>query len=226
MRHLRAMGMVTGLLLAGPAMAGDDPLEGVNRRVHGFNRMIAAHLLGPVVELYQSATSPGFRLGVSNAVANLSEPISAVSGLMAGDPGLAWNAAARFGINTTLGLGGVRDAAAAMGYARHPAAVADALCAWGVPSGPFLVLPLLGPTTLRDAGAALATTATLSQAISPDAILAWNAGDGLITYADARDTLNSIEAQSLDAYAVYRSAYLQRRAARCATDRDAEAGAD
>lgn len=235
MRHSRLICVIAlmgllGAASAGPAIAADDPLEGLNRRVHGFNRSVQVNLLGPLAELYESATSPGLRRGVSNALANLGEPVSAVSGLMAGDLDLAWNAAARFGINSTLGLAGVYDPAVSMGYARRPAVVADALCAWGVPSGPFLVLPLIGPSTIRDAGALIASTTALSQAISPEVLLAWSASDSLITYAELHGELGRIEAQSLDAYAVYRSAYLQRRAARCGTDRDAgdaepEAGA-
>jgi phospholipid-binding lipoprotein MlaA len=233
MRHPRLICVIAlaGLLGAGPftpGKAADDPLEGLNRRVHGFNRSVQANVLSPLAALYESNTSPGFRRGVSNAFANLGEPVSTVSGLMAGDLGLAWNAAARFGINSTIGFWGVYDPATPMGYARRPTAVADALCAWGVPSGPFLVLPLIGPSTIRDAGALIASTIALSQVVGPDVVLAWSAGDSLITYAEFHAELGRIEAQSLDAYAVLRSAYLQRRAVRCPTDRDggeADAGA-
>jgi phospholipid-binding lipoprotein MlaA len=104
----------------------------------------------------------------------------------------------------------------------RPFAPADALCAWGVPRGPFLVLPLLGPSTLRDAGAAAAAGAALSQAIGPDAWLAWSAGDALHAYAELHPELERIEAQSLDPYAVLRSAHLQRRAVACPGDRPAD----
>lgn len=223
MHHSRLSRAIVLAMLsgAGPALAIDDPLEGLNRRVHSFNRVVQANVLSPLAVLYESNTPAGFRRGVRNVFANLGEPVSAVSGLMAGDFGLAWNAAARFGINSTIDLGGVYDPAASMGYARRPAAVADALCAWGVPSGPFLVLPLIGPSTIRDAGALIASTTALSQAVSPEVVLAWSATDQLITYAEFHGELGRIEAQSLDAYAVHRSAYLQRRAARCGADRDA-----
>ncbi len=143
------------LALAAPAAraaAPDDPLEGVNRRVHAFNRLAQAHVLGPAAGLYRARTSPGFGRGVGNVLAALREPVTALSGLAAGDLALARTAAARFAINATLGRGGLRDRAAELGHAPRPAFTpADALCAWGVPSGPFLVLPLLGPSTLRDA---------------------------------------------------------------------------
>lgn len=225
LRARRAAAMLLVLLPAaapGLARAAGDPLEAVNRRVHGFNQEVRARILDPLAEVYHAATTPGFRRGVANAVANLGEPLSAVSGLAAGDAALAWNAAARFGIDSTLGLGGVSDRAAALGYPRRAFGVADALCAWRLPSGPYLVLPLLGPSTLRDAGAMAATGAALSQLLGPDAVLAWSTGDALVGYAGLHEELVRIDALSLDPYAVHRSAYLQRRAATCPVDREAE----
>jgi phospholipid-binding lipoprotein MlaA len=218
-RRLLVAGVVL-LTVAQPAAASaaSDPFEAVNRRIHDFNREVQAKVLGPAVELYHSATSAEFRRGIGNVMANLSEPITAVSGLAAGDIGLATNSAARFGINSTLGLAGVQDRAAAMGYPRRAFSVADAVCSWGVPSGPYIVMPLLGPSTLRDAGALVATSATLSQALGTEAFLAWRTSDVFVGYAEVHSELGCIDAQSLDAYAVYRSAYLQRRAAVCATD--------
>lgn len=209
------------LLVAQPAaaQAAGDPFETVNRRIHAFNRAVQAKLLGPLAELYLSATSAEVRRGVSNSLANLSEPITAVSGLAAGDLALAVNAAVRFGINSTFGFAGVHDRAATMGYPRQSFGVADAVCRWGLPSGPFVVLPLLGPSTLRDAGALVVTSTALSQTLGSDLYFAWSGTDALIGYAQLHHDLERIDTQSLDAYAVYRSAYLQRRAAVCPTDR-------
>jgi phospholipid-binding lipoprotein MlaA len=210
--------VLAALLAAAPAQAAPDPLEGVNRRIHAFNQLVRAHVLGPAAETYVAATSPGFRAGLGNALANLGEPISALSSVAAGEFERAANAAMRFGINTTLGLGGVRDAAAGMGFPRQPFAPADAACSWGVPSGPYLVLPLLGPSTLRDAAAAMATGAALSQAIGPEALLGWQSGEMFVGYAAIHAELQRIEATALDAYAVHRSIFLQRRAAVCPGD--------
>ena len=219
-RLAAALAMLLLATAAPPAQAADDPLEAVNRRVHGFNREVQARVLGPVAEFYRTVTPPGIRQGIGNALANLREPITAASALAAGDLGLARDAALRFGVNSTLGWAGVRDRAAELGYApRRAFTPADALCAWGVPSGPFLVLPLLGPSTLRDAGAMAATGVALSQGLGPDVTVAWSAADALHGYAELQPELDRIEAQSLDPYAVQRSAYLQRRAALCAVDR-------
>ncbi|RAI57234.1 MlaA family lipoprotein [Roseicella frigidaeris] len=206
---------------AGPARAEADPFEGVNRQVHAFNGLARRWVLAPLAEAYQATTTPRVRRGIAQAFANLNEPLTLASSLAAGEPRLAWNAAARFSINTTLGLGGLRDRAAGLGYPRQPLTPGDALCRWGVPSGPYLVLPLLGPSTLRDAGALAATSATLSQALGSDLFLAWSSGDALVSYAGLHDSLTRIEAEALDPYAVYRSAFQQRRAAACPTDRAA-----
>lgn len=209
------------LLLAWPATAwaAEDPLEGVNRRILAFNQAVRARVLDPLAGLYVSATTAETRRGIANALANLGEPVTALSSLAAGEFGLAANAAARFGINSTIGLAGLRDRAAAMGHPRRAFGVADAVCRWGVPSGPFLVLPLLGPSTLRDAGARAGLSLALSQALGPDLYLTWSGSDAFIGYTQLHHELERIDAQSLDAYAVYRSAYLQQRAATCPVDR-------
>lgn len=209
-----------------PAQATSDPMEGLNRRIHGFNRLVQAHVLDPVVAAYVTHAPAPVRTGIANAFANLREPLTALSGLAVGDFGLAWNATARFGINSSLGLGGVRDSAAEWGWPRREAGPADAVCAWGVPSGPYVVLPILGPSTLRDAGALLASSAGLAQALGPQIFIPWRGGDLMVEYSAIAAELGRVEAQSLDAYAVYRSAYLQRRAAACPIDRAAAATED
>lgn len=221
MRHLtfRPAFAAAGLLLAAPpALAAPDPLEGFNRRVHGFNLALRDRVLDPVVAAYVAHASPGFRAGLANAFANLREPVTAASGLLAGEFDLALNAAARFGINSSLGLGGVRDAAADRGFPRQDFTPADAVCRWGVPRGPFLMLPLIGPSTLRDAGALVGTGLALSATLGPELALSWRGGDALVAYAGIAEDLARTDARSLDSYAVYRSAYLQRRATRCGDD--------
>ena len=155
-------------LAAPPAQAAPDPLEPVNRRIHAMNQLLQTHVLGPAADAYVAYTPPGVRQGVSNVFANLGEPITAVSAIVAGDLPRAGNAALRFGINSTIGLGGATDAATPLGFARRPMAPADAVCSWGVASGPYLVLPLLGPSTLRDASTMVATGTALSHAVGPE----------------------------------------------------------
>jgi len=209
-----------------PARAADDPFESVNRRIHGMNTFVRSHLLAPLAEAYHAATTPEIRQGLGQILANLGEPLTAISGLAAGDLDRTANALARFGINATFGIAGLRDPAAEMGYPPRPFTLADALCGWGLPSGPFLVLPVLGPTTLRDVGATLVTTVALSQLVPAEAVAAWGTGEAFLGYARFHDALEQVEATALDPYAVYRSAYLQRRAALCPPDRDGLAAED
>ncbi len=216
---MRQLALAAALLLAPvAAQAAGDPLEPVNRQVHGFNLLAQRHVLGPAASAYLAWTPAPVREGIGNAVANLGEPVTAASALLAGEPRMAAKAALRFGINTTLGLGGVRDAAAEMGYRRASLGLADALCRWGVPAGPYLVLPLFGPSTLRDAGGLLATSLALSQVVGADALLAWSAGAGFVDYAAWHPDLDRLERGALDGYAALRSIHRQRRAAACAND--------
>lgn len=204
------------------ARAADDPFEAANRRIYDFNRVVQVRVLGPVAERYLSATTPRVRRSFLNVLANLREPITAVSSLVAGDFSLAANAAARFAINSTLGLAGIKDRATKMGYPRHAFSLADAACSWGVPSGPFIMLPLLGPSTVRDAGALAAQSAALDQTLGADAYLAWSGSDLFVDYAQIHRDLKRVDAASLDPYAVYRSAYLQRRATVCPVDQSGQ----
>jgi phospholipid-binding lipoprotein MlaA len=220
---MRRLALIAALALAAtPAHATGDPLESVNRAVHGFNQLAQRHVLGPVAEAYLAWTPLPVREGVSNAVANLAEPVTAANALLAGDTGTATTAALRFGINSTLGVAGLRDPATDMGYLRQTMALGDTLCRWGIPSGPYLVLPLLGPSSLRDAGGMAVTTLALAQAVGSDAVLAWQTGTTLVDYASAHPAVQSIESTALDSYATWRSLWRQRRAATCAGDMPGE----
>lgn len=222
LRGLRRLLLVVAFLLPGAAQATPDPLEPVNRRIHAFNALAQAHALGPLADLWRAHVPPAARAGLGQAVGNLGEPMTALSGLAAGDLGLAGHALARFGINTTLGWGGWRDAAAEQGFPARGMTPGDAACAWGVPSGPYLVLPLLGPTTLRDAAAGLALSSVLAAGVGAAPVAAVQGGDAFLAYDRLHDELRRVEATSLDPYAVLRSAWLQRRAASCPGDAQPE----
>lgn len=200
------------------AQAGGDPLEPVNRRVHAFNVMAQRHVLGPAAAAFLAWTPAPVREGLGNALANLGEPVTAASALLAGEPRTAAKAVVRFGINTTLGYGGVRDAAAERGYLRASRGLADALCRWGVPAGPYVVLPLFGPSTVRDAGGVIATSLAASHLVGPEAVAAWSAASGFVDYAAWHPELDRLERGALDSYATLRSIHYQRRAVTCPTD--------
>jgi phospholipid-binding lipoprotein MlaA len=218
--RLLAAGAVLLCLQAPPAAAAADPFESMNRRIHRFNLLFAAKVLRPVTDFYVRHTTEGVRYRVGNAVANLTEPLNAMSGLAAADMDLAVNAAARFGINSIIGLGGLFDAATSLGFPARPYDLGNAACSWGVPTGPYVVLPVLGPSTLRDATAMAATSAALVGTIGAEPLLALRGSGAVVTYAQAGREIERINAQSLDTYAVYRSAYLQRRASACPMDQE------
>jgi len=209
------------MLLPGPAAASPDPLESVNRRVHAFNQLARDYALDPLASLWRAHVPDAARQGISQAVGNLAEPVTAISSLAAGEWDLVWHAAARFGLNTTLGLGGWWDAAAEHGFARRPMSPGDAVCSWGVPSGPYIVLPLLGPSSLRDAAATLAVNVAIAQGVGTAPVAGWQGADAFLVYDRIQVPLRRLEAESLDSYASLRSAWLQRRAALCPSDREA-----
>ncbi len=208
------------ILLAAPARAETppDPFEEANRGIHAFNDLLRQHVLGPVASFYVETTPQPVRAGIARALSNLGEPVTAVNALLAGEVEIARNAAMRFGINTVLGYGGVQDAAAERGHAPRPFTLGDAACRWGLPAGPYLVLPVLGPSSLRDAVAQMVTGAALSQAVGSEAVTAWASGLGFTDYAEIHRDLTQAEAFSLDPYALHRAAWSQRRAATCPSD--------
>lgn len=140
-------------LLCASAWAADprDPMEPFNREVNAFNRGVDQAVLRPAAAAYERALPGVVRGGVSNFFSNLGDAWSAVNSLLQLKPVDAVQNTMRFATNTVLGLGGVLDIATDAGIERHKEDFGTTLAHWGVPQGPYLVLPLLGPSTLRDA---------------------------------------------------------------------------
>ena len=127
-----------------------DPLEGFNRAVYNFNAEFDRYLFLPVVEAYQTVTPDLAQQGVSNFFSNLGEVYSFANGALQLKPIRAGRAVLRFSLNTILGLGGLIDVATEMGIEQIPEDLGQTLGHYGLPEGPYLVLPLLGPSNLRD----------------------------------------------------------------------------
>ena len=161
-----------GLFLAvQPAIAGEDkakvaddaqersdPFESINRVTSGFNAAVRGAIIDPLVDGYQAVTPQPVQEAVSNAVSNISEPVTAVSSLLQGDTDNAGTATQRFIINTTVGLGGTSDPATDMGLEQREEDLGQAFGASGMAPGPHLVLPIIGPTNMRDAAGDVLTT--------------------------------------------------------------------
>lgn len=137
----------------GPRADPRDPLEPLNRRVDQLNEAVDKAVLKPAATAYEQVVPRVARIGVSNFFGNLGDPWSAVNSLLQLKVAQAAQNATRFAINTLLGLGGVLDIATDAKLERHKEDFGTTLGHWGVPSGPYLVLPLLGPSTLRDSAA-------------------------------------------------------------------------
>lgn len=145
--------MVVGLTACatGPDAHPQDPLEPWNRGVYRFNDVLDTNVVKPVAETYQEVTPDPVRKGIGNFFGNIRDVWSSVNAALQLRPQEALENLFRVGVNTTLGLGGVLDVATEMGIPRTRLDFGQTLGRWGVPSGPYLVLPLFGPSSVRDA---------------------------------------------------------------------------
>lgn len=137
---------------AAPAKAdgGPDPWEGFNRSVYRFNDRIDRHVLKPVAKGYQKVTPRAVRTGVTNFFRNLKMPVVLLNDLLQGKPLAAGQDLSRFVVNSTVGIAGVFDPSTRFGIPRNDEDFGQTLGKWGVASGPYLVLPFLGPSSVRD----------------------------------------------------------------------------
>jgi phospholipid-binding lipoprotein MlaA len=191
-----------------------DLYEPLNRALFTFNRSIQQWIMEPVATVYNENTTPPFRQGVSNAFANLREPVTTISNALRGDWEGARNSGIRFAVNTTYGMAGVVDRAAEMGYPREVRTFDDVLCSYGAPRGSYVVLPVLGPSTIRDAAGRMATMA-LQYGVLGTYMIPYRIFDYTAQYIDVRDKLKFMEQVSVDPYAAQKAAYLQLQRISC-----------
>ncbi|MBU6248783.1 MAG: VacJ family lipoprotein [Xanthomonadaceae bacterium] len=146
-----ALGLVA--LLAGCAIAKprtDDPLEKVNRKVYAFNDTVDQAVIRPVAVGYRKITNPPVRRSVSDFFTNLRQPVTVANDLLQARPKQALQSTGRFLVNLTLGIGGLFDPASSLGLPLQETDFGITLARWGVPEGDYLMLPFLGPSTVRD----------------------------------------------------------------------------
>jgi phospholipid-binding lipoprotein MlaA len=195
------------------AQTPGDPLERMNRGTYRFNDAVDRAVLKPVAKGYQRHVPQIIRTGVSNVLTHLAFPTTIVNDLLqlklkdtAVDLG-------RFVLNSTLGLGGLLDPASRMGLARNDEDFGQTLGRWGVPPGPYLVLPLLGPSTLRDTPA-LAVDGQTDLRAQLDLETEERVAIAVLSVIDGRASLLSLDPsiqRAFDPYAFVRNAWLQRR---------------
>ena len=127
----------------------NDPFEELNRTSFQINETVDSVILKPIAVTYSKAPTP-MKYGITNFFRNLKEVDNTVNQLLQGKPKLALNDVSRFVINSTIGLGGLIDVASNMGLERHDEDFGQTLGVWGIPSGPYLMIPMLGPSSTRD----------------------------------------------------------------------------
>ena len=196
----------------GPANPA-DPLESMNRSIYSFNEGVDEAIFKPVATAYQTVTPRVARQGVTNFFDNLGDAWSFVNNVLQGQGQGAYNSMVRFSVNTVLGIGGLFDIASEAGIERQKQDFGQTLGRWGMPTGPYLVLPFWGPSTVRDS-AGLVVDAYGYPANTMDDVRWRNSLFGLrmvnnrANLLKAGDVLDSV---ALDKYSLVRDVYLRSR---------------
>ena len=198
----------------------NDPLEPFNRKIFAFNMAADKYALRPIAEGYRAVTTSGFRSKVRTFLGNLKTPLTIVNDVLQLNLKNAGLDLSRFIINTTLGFLGVYDVADKMGIPSNTQGFGTTMGVWDIPSGPYLVLPFLGPSSVRDASGFVGDVFldpmyyVGRNGDDPDrkrTFLAIDGTDALTTYESMIDLMDEGKKSSLDFYAFMRSMYQQHR---------------
>lgn len=198
----------------------NDPIEPLNRFVFGFNEIIFRFILGPFAKTYNWALPEFFRDGVSNFLDNINSPVVLVNDLLQGELERAWETSARLVINSTAGIGGLIDVGDRLGFKPHKEDFGQTLAVWGVGEWFYVVLPIYGPSSPRDAVGKLVVDnyfdplgLWLDNNGSDALKWSWTGVSGVVTYADLVEDLDRVRETSVDFYGALRSLYRQQRQA-------------
>ncbi|USX20770.1 VacJ family lipoprotein [Oxalobacteraceae bacterium OTU3REALA1] len=215
-KHFRQAALALGVTLMLAGCAGPnprDPYESYNRAVFSFNDTVDTYALKPVATVYRDVTPSFVQTGVGNFFGNLGDAWTAVNNLLQGKGEAGMTDVTRFALNSTLGILGLFDIASEAGLQKHKEDFGQTLGTWGVSSGPYLMLPLLGPSTVRDTVALPADFAGNIWSYKTPVYLR-NIGTGVNlvdTRASLLDATSMLEDAALDRYEFIRDGYLQRR---------------
>ena len=199
-----------------PTIEENDPFEPFNRTVFDINDGFDKAIALPVAEAYVAVVPDFARDGVHNFLANLDAPVTLANDVLQGEIQRAGETLLRIGVNTTAGIGGLIDVADAAGIPPHTEDFGQTLAVWGVTEGPYLVLPLVGPSSPRDAvGMGVDTFFDPLTYASYDDQTFWSimrfTGRALDVRSRNIDSLDAVEHSSIDYYAAIRSLYRQQR---------------
>ena len=219
LKRLVLLGLVAGMVGCASIPAGvepspHDPWEPFNRSVFEFNEGLDAYVLKPVVAGYRFVLPEFVRDGIYNFFSNYSDIYTALQNLLQGKPGDAFSDLMRVVVNTTFGLGGLIDMATPGGLPKHKEDWGQTFGVWGIPSGPYVVLPFFGPSSVRDT---FGTAADLES----DYLFGYVKDIGLrnsitgLRVVNARNTYyeagDLLDGAAIDKYSFMRDAYIQRR---------------
>ncbi|MDP5038784.1 MAG: VacJ family lipoprotein [SAR86 cluster bacterium] len=200
--------LIFALVLVSIPLSANDPFEAFNRKIWAFNEFLDDNLAKPTAEIYRSIAPDPVEVGVSNFFRNLNELDNTANQVLQGHPILAINDFSRFIINSTIGLAGFLDVASRLGLERHDEDFGQTLGSWGVSSGPYLMIPIYGPSTPRSL-----TGRSVSSVLSGTFAIKENDVRFAITGLDALETrARYLEVESLiigDRYSFIRDSYMQ-----------------
>ena len=210
MKVNKAVYLLSILFLSSYAFTETDPLKDLNQKTHNLNQTLDLQVASPVARFYKRITPDFIEIGVTNFTQNVEDLSIGFNNILQGKIKSGFSDLGRFTLNSTIGIGGFLDIATDMGLEKHDEDFGQTLAVWGVPDGPYLVLPGLGPSTMRD-----------TLAMIPDAFLTplWLIDHDRTSYSltaidliDTRARYLGLESVVIgDEYLFYRDAYLQSR---------------
>jgi phospholipid-binding lipoprotein MlaA len=204
--------MASGCTTVPQADDEGDPLEGTNRNIYQFNDALDKNIIQPVADTYVNITPQPVRNSVSNFFDNISYINVILNDVLQGKIGQGFSDSGRFLVNSTVGILGLFDPATPLGLAEHDEDFGQTLGVWGSESGPYLVLPLLGPNTLRDSpGIVVGVVTNLLFYLNSSVTIPLGILNAINTRARASSALKLVDEAALDPYVFIREAYKQQR---------------
>jgi phospholipid-binding lipoprotein MlaA len=210
MKVNKAVYLLSILFLSSYVFTETDPLKNLNQKTHNLNQTLDLQVASPIARFYKRISPDFLEIGVSNFTQNVEDLSIGVNNILQGKIKSGFSDLGRFTINSTIGIAGFLDIASDMGLEKHDEDFGQTLAVWGVPDGPYLVLPGLGPSTMRD-----------TLAMIPDAFLTplWLIDHDRTSYSltaidliDTRARYLGLESVVIgDEYLFYKDAYLQSR---------------
>ncbi len=228
-RRLTLLALATAMTMALSACSTttqddeNDPWESVNRGIFGFNQVADEYVMEPVAKGYRYITPDPVISRIGNISDNLGEPVSMINAFLQGDFDQGMVNFWRFVLNSTVGIAGMNDVAASAGLMPRTEDFGQTLAVWGVGDGPYVMLPILGPSSVRDTGGMAADwfLNPVHYAIDDTGTEIWLAvAQGLVTRERLIEVLDDVNETSLDPYVTLRSMYRQHRAAQIANTGD------